>query len=130
MVLVAVAALLTGAAGAGFLTTVLFVVGSEEIGRGMGAEFARSMEDTMSWTGEGGVPGGSGPVEEFPAVAPGVLGPDPVLDAYATSCFEGELGACDDLYFESPPMSDYEEYASTCGGRVKLYSVMSCTELE
>jgi hypothetical protein len=124
--LVAFAALLTGAAGAGFLAMVLFVSGAEDIGRGIGEEFALSIE------ADGGMSAysGSGPVEEFPAVAPGTLGPDPVLDAYAASCFDGELVACDDLYFESPPMSDYEEYAGTCGGRVKLFAVMSCTELE
>jgi hypothetical protein len=129
LVLVAVAAFLAGAAGAGLLATVLFVVGAEDIGRGMGEEFSTSLEDTMGWMAEGGV-GTAGPVEEFPAVAPGVLGPDPVLNAYAASCFEGELGACDDLYYQAPPMSDYEEYAGTCGGRVKLFALVSCTDLE
>lgn len=127
-VLVAVTAFLTGAVGAGFATAVLFTIGAEEVGRGMSDEVTRSMEDTMGWTGEGMAP--SGPVEEFPAVAPGHLGPDPVLDAYAAGCFAGDLGACDDLYFQSPPLSDYEEYAGTCGGRVKLFGVTSCTELE
>jgi hypothetical protein len=74
--------------------------------------------------------GPGGPVEQFPAVEPGDLGPDPVLEAYAGSCFAGELQACDDLFYEAPPLSDYEEYGSTCGGRVKAYVAMSCTELE
>jgi hypothetical protein len=53
-----------------------------------------------------------------------------VLDAYAGSCFDGELQACDDLFYESPPMSAYEEYGVTCGGRVKQFAVMSRTDLE
>ena len=40
------------------------------------------------------------------------------------------LQACDDLMYASPPLSDYEEYASTCGGRVEEFSVPVCTELE
>ena len=63
-------------------------------------------------------------------MAPGELGPDPVLDEYAQECFAGELQACDDLYYESPPLSAYEEYGSTCGGRVKIYTVPYCTELD
>ncbi len=74
--------------------------------------------------------GPSGPVEQFPATAPGDLGPDPVLNAYAQECFEDDLQSCDDLYNESPPLSDYERYATTCGGRVKEYDVMNCTELD
>ncbi len=70
------------------------------------------------------------PAEEFPAVPPGDLGPDPVLDGYADACFAGEFQACDDLLYESPPLSEYEEYGSTCGGRVRSYELATCTELE
>jgi hypothetical protein len=63
-------------------------------------------------------------------VPPQGLGPDPVLDGYAQQCFAGDFQACDDLFFESPPLSAYEEYASTCGGRVKIYTVPYCTELD
>ena len=138
LTLVAVIALLVGAVGAGFLVSALYVAGADdmgrEMGREMGEEISRSMEDTVGgfmegpWASGEGVP--TGPVEQFPAVEPGPLGPDPVLDEYAGACFAGDLQACDDLYYESPPMSDYEEYAGTCGGRVKLWSVMYCTELE
>jgi hypothetical protein len=38
--------------------------------------------------------------------------------------------ACDRLYAESAPFSEYERYASTCGGRVKPFAVAYCTELE
>jgi hypothetical protein len=69
-------------------------------------------------------------VPGMPVAEPGDLGPDPVLDAYAQGCFTGDLQSCDDLYNTSPPLSDYEEYAATCAGRVKPYIVMSCTQLE
>jgi hypothetical protein len=124
MVLVALAAFLVGALGAGVAALVVFLAGAAEIGRGLGEVVALPedplLDEEIIY----------GPVEEFPAVAPGVLGPDPVLDAYAADCFGGDLQACDDLYFEAPPMSDYEEYAITCGGRVKAWAVASCTELE
>lgn len=135
-----------GAVGAGVLVTLLFVGAAGDIGRGIGAELApalregitegvtdgmeRSMEDAMSFAEEEALTGALGPVDEFPAVAPGDLGPDPVLDGYAADCFAGDLQACDDLYFEAPPLSRYESYAVTCGGRVKEYAVAACTELE
>ena len=72
----------------------------------------------------------SGPVEESPPQVPGVLGPDPVLDAYAQSCFQGALQACDDLYYYSSPLSAYEEYGGSCGGRVEAGAVPACTELD
>jgi hypothetical protein len=50
-----------------------------------------------------------------------------VLNASADSCFAGELQACDELSFESPPMS---AYARTGGGGVTQYAVISCTDLE
>ena len=70
------------------------------------------------------------PVEQFPAVPPGDLGSDPTLDEYADACFAGDFQACDDLLYESPPLSEYEEYGGTCGGRVKPYDVATCTDLE
>jgi hypothetical protein len=52
-----------------------------------------------------------------PGVAPGDLGDDAALDEAADRCFDGDLDACDDLYFESPLGSGYERYGSTCGTR-------------
>lgn len=123
VVLVALAAFLVGAVAAGVFAMLLFFAGAEEMGRGIGEEFAASTEEPMEGFDYG-------PVDEYPAVAPEFLGTDPELDRYATACFEGDLRACDDLYFEAPPMSDYEDYAITCGGRVKSWSLVSCTELE
>jgi hypothetical protein len=123
---------LVGAVVAGLLVAVLFTAAAQDIGTGIGEELSQSMGGGLGvmsedvWSSQYG----SGPVEEFPATPPGTLGPDPVLDAYAAGCFDGEMQACDDLYYESPPMSKYEEYAVTCGGRVKQFAVMACTDLD
>jgi hypothetical protein len=57
------------------------------------------------------------------------LGDDVGLDGYAARCHDGLFSACDDLYQLSPPMSDYEQYGMTCGGRVKPFDVYYCTDL-
>ncbi|MGY2003677.1 hypothetical protein [Blastococcus sp. SYSU DS1024] len=146
----AVGGLAVGAAATTLLLSAVVLGGAEDVGRAVAAELGPAltdgiregmvegsraqMEDVGGYVDEemggwyAGSPGGA--VEQFPAVEPGDLGPDPTLDAYAEGCFGGELQACDDLMYESPPLSAYEEYASTCGGRVKAYTVMACTELE
>ena len=48
---------------------------------------------------------------------PGDLGDDADLDALAAECFDGDVAACDQLFFESPAGSDYEAYGDSCGGR-------------
>ena len=113
LTLVALGALLAGGVAGFLIAAVAFMSGG--MGWGMGA----GMEEGLL-----------GPVEEFPAVPPGDMGPDPVLDEYADACFAGDFQACDDLMYESPPLSQYEEYGATCGGRVKPYSVLACTDLE
>ncbi len=45
------------------------------------------------------------------------LGEDPVLDAYAQDCFDGDMAACDSLFLESEVASTYEAYGETCAGR-------------
>jgi hypothetical protein len=122
----AILGVLAGAVGTAFLVTAAFLSAAEDIGRGISEGITRSIDGA----GPQLLPGAGGPVEQFPAVAPGDLGPDPVLDAYARSCFDGDLQACDDLWYESPPMSDYETYAGTCGGRVKQDAVPACTDLD
>jgi hypothetical protein len=62
--------------------------------------------------------------------SPAGLGDDPGLDGYAQRCHDGLFQACDDLYSLSAPMSDYERYGLTCGGRVEPYAVAYCTDLE
>lgn len=44
-------------------------------------------------------------------------GDDATLDALWDSCQAGDMGACDDLYRDSPVASEYEEFGDTCGGR-------------
>ena len=41
------------------------------------------------------------------------------LDALWDACEEGDGQACDDLYFQSPFDSEYEEFGKTCGGRLE-----------
>jgi hypothetical protein len=149
LALVAIAGVLLGAVGGALFAMALFVGSAEDIGREIGAEIGPevgraagdgvtdAMEDYM---GGGSVEEDSGwgaiaeeefsNVEQHPAVEPGELGPDPVLNEYAQNCFDGDLQACDNLLYESPPLSDYEAYAWTCGGRVKQYEVPACTYLE
>lgn len=68
-------------------------------------------------------------VTQRPAVDPTGLGSDPELDAEARSCHDGAMQACDDLFDQSDPMSRYEQYGMTCGGRVKPFDVDYCTDL-
>ena len=133
LAMVGLAGLLVGVVGAGLVVTALFAAGAGHLSAAIADDVRGAVEDGM-----GGAMGGmltdeefydAEPVEEFPPTEPGDLGPDPVLDAYAQGCFAGDFQACDDLFNTSPPLSRYEEYASTCGGRVKPYVLMTCTEL-
>ena len=45
------------------------------------------------------------------------LGDDPTLDAFAQSCYDGDLAACDDLYRGADPGTPYRTYGDTCAGR-------------
>jgi len=64
-------------------------------------------------------PGTFAPRGEIPEPTefPEGLGDDPMLDELAVACFEGSMQACDDLYDESVPGSEYERYGDTCAGR-------------
>ena len=112
--MVALGALLVGGVAGFLLATVAFMSATG----GTGCHGCRVGGGTAS------------AVEEFPAVPPGDLGPDPTLDEYADACFAGDFQACGDLLYESPPLSEYEEHGGTCGGRVKPYDVATCTDLE
>ncbi len=48
---------------------------------------------------------------------PAGLGSDPVMDGYAQDCYDGDMGACDELFLRSPVDSAYESYGGTCAGR-------------
>jgi hypothetical protein len=80
--------------------------------------------DVYTCTDLGGTTQPTAPPSALPA------GDDPGLDGYAQRCRDGLLSACDDLYSLSPPMSDYEQYGMTCGGRVGAMDVVSCEDLD
>lgn len=132
LVLAALGGALAGAVLTAVVGGVLGLVAAREVGQGVVEE----LDGGMGWSTEEGSggwpvePGSSGSVGQSAPVVPGDLGPDPVLDAYAQSCFDGALQACDDLFFYASPMSAYEEYGGTCGGRVEMRAVYACTELE
>jgi len=65
---------------------------------------------------DGGVSGGNSSVPAATSEPEG-LGDEPELDEYAAECFDGDMEACDDLYWESPTDSAYELYGGTCAGR-------------
>lgn len=44
---------------------------------------------------------------------------DPALEPLGEDCYNGDMQACDDLYFESAVDSPGEEYGDTCGGRTE-----------
>ena len=52
-----------------------------------------------------------------PTEEPVGLGSDPTLDAFAQACYDGDMAACDNLYNESEPDSEYRRYGDTCAGR-------------
>jgi hypothetical protein len=45
-------------------------------------------------------------------------GDDPVLDAIYDRCADGSMSACDNLFLQSPPDSNYEAFGAFCGLRV------------
>ncbi|MGY1695220.1 hypothetical protein ACI780_09925 [Geodermatophilus sp. SYSU D00814] len=127
---VVAAGLVVGLVLAAVVAVVLLRGVAEDAGRAAGEAMGTSVADALSGGAGAYVSGTVEEVEQSAPVAPGDLGPDPVLDGYAQQCFDGDLQSCDDLFAASPPLSDYEEYALTCGGRVKAWAVVSCTDLE
>jgi hypothetical protein len=56
----------------------------------------------------------------------GSFGDDPEMDALWTSCEEGDMEACDDLYQATPFGSEYEEFGGTCGNRESMDGAGLC----
>lgn len=48
---------------------------------------------------------------------PSRRGDDPALDVLYDACAAGDGSACDRLFEQAPVGSEYESFASTCGGR-------------
>ncbi len=132
--LVASAVVAVGLVLAAVLGAVVVSSSADDLGRAIGDSSAAAAAGQLTGGGAFGwsayPPGGLPEVEQSEPVAPGELGDDPVLDGYADACFGGDLQSCDDLYAESAPLSEYERYAMTCGGRVKAFDVYVCTDLD
>ena len=96
----AVAALLPVAALAAVATVTLALAqGSRVIAEGPGAGYR-----------------GTGEPADPPA--PGDAAYEPRFAGPAAECRDGDMAACDDLYFGTPLGHPYETYGSTCGGRL------------
>jgi hypothetical protein len=67
---------------------------------------------SSSTPGDGG--GGAIPPATIP---PTGLGTDASLNAGAQACYDGDMQACDDLYFASEEGTPYRGYADSCAGR-------------
>lgn len=74
-------------------------------------------EETSSTTTVGAPPIGGVPAAADPRAVIPEYGSDPMFDALADACEQGEMQACDDLFIESPLGSGYEAYGDTCGQR-------------
>lgn len=64
-----------------------------------------------------GAHGGCAMTAEPEAALPHSFGDDKALDGLWTKCADGHLAACDDLFWSSPTMSDYEYFGEYCGER-------------
>ncbi len=62
-------------------------------------------------------------VNRLPEPTPVVPGNDEALNSLTQRCFDGDMGACDELFRLSPVGSVYESYGNTCGGRVPVADV-------
>jgi hypothetical protein len=76
------------------------------------ANLGRDVPDT------GSVPG-TGTIGTSAHREPQHLGDDPELDALYRACQQGDGQSCDQLFDQSAPGSDYEEFAVTCGNRTR-----------
>ncbi len=56
---------------------------------------------------------------------------DPYIDSLAQRCYNGNMRACDDLYFASLPGDAFEDYGYTCGHRLSREEVADryCTAI-
>ena len=97
-------------------TTVTATSGAEVSSDSSAGEATTESSDESETSSDDGGGGGS---EDLPeGTSPEGLGDDPELDALAQDCFDGDMEACDNLFFESDIDSAYETYAATCGGRL------------
>ncbi|MDN4479976.1 DUF4190 domain-containing protein [Demequina muriae] len=127
-----IAALVTGVLGLGVVATVLGAIGLRRTAggqrRGTGMAWAGvilGLIGTIIWSGAitWGIAGastfwdevGTEVGDEFSSEA--TYGDDPFLDGLWDQCEAGDMAACDDLYYESPFGSEYEDFGWECGGQ-------------
>ncbi len=67
-----------------------------------------------------------GPGEPVDPPAPGDRDHDPQFAGLAGDCRDGDMTACDALYFQTPIGDSYETYGSTCGGRLDELTSGGC----
>lgn len=60
--------------------------------------------------------------------APANLGDSAYTDSLYGMCDEGNMAACDLLYWDSAVGSELEEFGATCGGRINTWQYGSCAE--
>lgn len=53
----------------------------------------------------------------------------PALAGMAVACEDGDMDACDLLYYSAPAETELESYGAACGGRLGLGAVRPCVEL-
>jgi hypothetical protein len=64
---------------------------------------------------------------EYGIELPGSCAADlPQLDTLRADCEAGDPDACDQLYMEAPPGSDYETFGATCGDRLAVPAMGTC----
>lgn len=59
-----------------------------------------------------------GSVDDMPAPTPVPQIADPEHALQARQCFDGDMAACDSLYYSTDVGSPEEDYGNTCGGRI------------
>jgi hypothetical protein len=85
--------------------------GGAAMGSQLSEELARTLEDVSESCSSVPTASAKGPEpvhsgrSRSSRRSPSGARPDPVLDVYAQSCFLGDLQACDDLMYESAPLS-------------------------
>lgn len=57
---------------------------------------------------------------------PQAEGDDPILDLLVEQCRRGSNQACDELFADAPPDSDYAIYGQTCGNRLPAGEGLTC----
>ncbi|WP_062135877.1 DUF4190 domain-containing protein [Demequina aestuarii] len=122
-----IAALVTGILGLGVVATVLGAFGLRRTadGRRKGTGMAWAgvilgLIGTIIWSGviTWGIAGASTFWDEIgtEVTSEATYGDDPFLDGLWDECEAGDMAACDDLYYESPVGSGYEDFGWECGG--------------